>query len=358
MYAPEKQKPDAEAPCAMHNCSHLCVPVQKPNGFIAQCLCRDEYTLSTDGTCKPTPTSKGAMYVYALVDRICAMPIKKLMKKNLKEIPDSFCFFNHSSKGYKFRAVDFNYREGEIYFSEFGTSVKTIRRARLEKKSVNSVLVYGTGDVRGLVVDWMTSNMYWTDATAGAIWVSRLGGQYMRKIVTDISNPGAVALDMQTKRLLWTESRDNQSRIMVAKLDGSQPSTFVSVTINGSNSTFTSLTVDYVEERIYWVDPSGNSIWSASLIDGSGQKKQDLVTRPGKIYGVTVMQDFVGFTESSTSGSSIHVAEKDSGRELRPRGITHDSRHAAYDIVAYYRGNQPLLLGTIFIFKTWLNSFS
>ena len=89
------------------------------------------------------------MYVYALVDRICAMPIKKLMKKNLKEIPDSFCFFNHSSKGYKFRAVDFNYREGEIYFSEFGTSVKTIRRARLEKKSVNSVLVYGTGDVRG-----------------------------------------------------------------------------------------------------------------------------------------------------------------------------------------------------------------
>jgi len=48
---------------------------------------------------------------------------------------------------------------------------------------------------------------------------------------------------------LWTESRDNQSRIMVAKLDGSQPSTFVSVTINGSNSTFTSLTVDYVEER-------------------------------------------------------------------------------------------------------------
>jgi len=71
-----------------------------------------------------------------------------------------------------------------------------------------------------------------------------------------------------------------------------------------------------------------------------------------------LLQDFVGFTESSTSGSSIHVAEKDSGRELRPRGITHDSRHAAYDIVAYYRGNQPLLLGTIFIFKTWLNSFS
>ena len=71
-----------------------------------------------------------------------------MMKTKVAD-PYTYCFFNHSIKGYRFRAVDFNYREGEIYFSEFGTAVKTIRRARLENKALNSVLVYGTGDVRG-----------------------------------------------------------------------------------------------------------------------------------------------------------------------------------------------------------------
>ena len=89
------------------------------------------------------------MYIYALTDRICAVPFRKTMMKTTAANPYTYCFFNHSTKAYRFRAVDFNYREGEIYFSEYGTSVKTIRRARLEKKSVNSVLVYGTGDVRG-----------------------------------------------------------------------------------------------------------------------------------------------------------------------------------------------------------------
>ena len=89
------------------------------------------------------------MYVYALFDRICAVPFKSTMKKTLKEDSNTFCFFNSTKIQYRFRAVDFNYNEGEIYFSESGSSVKTIRRARLEQKGVNSVLVYGTGDVRG-----------------------------------------------------------------------------------------------------------------------------------------------------------------------------------------------------------------
>ena len=88
------------------------------------------------------------MYVYALDDRICAAPIKRTMKTS-KDDPLEMCFFNSTVNNYKFRAIDYNYNEGEIYFSEGGLSVKTIRRARLEDKGVNSVVVFGTGDVRG-----------------------------------------------------------------------------------------------------------------------------------------------------------------------------------------------------------------
>ena len=51
----------------------------------------------------------------------------------------------------------------------------------------------------GLVIDWMSSNMYWTDRTARAVWVSRLGGQYMKKIISGVNNIGAIALDRQTR---------------------------------------------------------------------------------------------------------------------------------------------------------------
>ena len=95
-----------------------------------------------------TLMSRGPMYVYALHDRICAVPVKRTMKTS-KDQPNDLCFFNSSSKAYRFYTVDYNYKEGEIYFTESGMSVKTIRRAQLEHGSINRVLVYGTGDVRG-----------------------------------------------------------------------------------------------------------------------------------------------------------------------------------------------------------------
>lgn len=89
--------------------------------------------------------------MYALQDRICAVPIKRTMKTT-NDNPKQFCFFNSKSKGYKFRTVNFNYKAGEIYFTESGMGVQTIRRAQLEHKGVNRVLVYGTGDVKGKTV--------------------------------------------------------------------------------------------------------------------------------------------------------------------------------------------------------------
>ena len=60
---------------------------------------------------------------------------------------------------------------------------------------------------------------------------------------------------------------------------------------------------------------------------------------------VILIQDFVCFTESSTSGG-IHVVEKESGEETIEHGITHGNRATAFDIVSYYSRNQREYLGT------------
>ena len=60
-------------------------------------------------------------------------------------------------------------------------------------------------------------------------------------------------------------------------------------------------------------------------------------------------QDFVGFTENSAS-SGIHVVEKESGKEMIEHGMKHTDRSAAYDIVAYYSGNQRQYLSVDALF--------
>jgi len=67
-------------------------------------------------------------------------------------------------------------------------------------------------------------------------------------------------------------------------------------------------------------------------------------------------QDFVGVTENSAN-SGIHVLEKVSGEEIIKHGITHSDRTTAFDIVAYYGGNQRNYPGGARLVELLLSSF-
>jgi len=101
----------------------------------------------------------GPVYLYSVGHQICAVRAVDAQRPSLLRAAvtgDELCFFGGPAVGvgggltrYRFPALDFNYRRGELYFSETAFRVQTIRRAHLVDKRNNSAVVHGVGVVKG-----------------------------------------------------------------------------------------------------------------------------------------------------------------------------------------------------------------
>lgn len=89
----------------------------------------------------------GSAYIYSIGDRICTISVQN--SQTFVPNPDSLCFFENSASPYEFRALDFNYRRGELYFSENNFRIHSIRRAHIVEKHNNSAVIHGIGLVKG-----------------------------------------------------------------------------------------------------------------------------------------------------------------------------------------------------------------
>jgi len=97
----------------------------------------------------------GPVYIYSVGHQICAVRAVDAQRPTVANA-DELCFFGGLAVGvggaltrYEFPALDFNYRRGELYFSETAFRVQTIRRAHLVDKRNNSAVVHGVGVVKG-----------------------------------------------------------------------------------------------------------------------------------------------------------------------------------------------------------------
>jgi len=128
----------------------------------------------------------GPAYIYSIGDQICSIPAGDAQRSSVSPTsaspsstslitltafdPNELCFFGGqamsttsvgdrgaggsstgagSASPYEFRALDFNYRRGELFFSETGFYVRTIRRAHLVERQNNSAIIHGVGVVKG-----------------------------------------------------------------------------------------------------------------------------------------------------------------------------------------------------------------
>lgn len=51
----------------------------------------------------------------------------------------------------------------------------------------------------GIALDWMSENLYWTDASMNQIWMSRADGRYQKIIARNLSQPHGIVIDMARK---------------------------------------------------------------------------------------------------------------------------------------------------------------
>ncbi|KAH9512769.1 hypothetical protein Btru_038157 [Bulinus truncatus] len=323
------QQPGNSNACLSLRCEQICVfdSVRGPT-----CVCGDGYVADgeTSAVCKPTKAFVHPSHIYAIRDAICQYPAN-LADMSLTNITlDSQCFLE-DKQGYTTLAYDA--RENMLYY--FANNTKVINRITLEMGGRAQVVTGGSGEVKGMALDWVSGNLYWTDSTNGVIKVAKKSGAHQRILLSNLNNPVAIAIHPGRGEIYWTDHGhlpDIGGKVERAFMDGSGRNAILEVNIGQPNHMF----VDYDKNILYWADSILYHIRKFDLVSG---KTEILYEQPNvKFYGLSFFKDYVLWTDTEDL-NGIHLARLD--KKEKVRGIIHPKNGIAADLITFDIQNQP-----------------
>lgn len=101
-------------------------------------------------------------------------------------------------------ALDFNWREGAIYWSDY--SMHVIKKATINGSLEHDVMRWGLQNPVGLAVDWVHNLLFWSDSELRRVDVANLDGSMLTTIVhTDLEKPRDVAVHPGEAVVFWTD---------------------------------------------------------------------------------------------------------------------------------------------------------
>ncbi|XP_029548487.1 low-density lipoprotein receptor-related protein 1 [Salmo trutta] len=227
-------------------------------------------------------------------------------------------------------ALDFDYRQQRIYWTDVTTQGSMIRRMHINGSDVQVLHRTSLSNPDGLAVDWVGGNLYWCDKGRDTIEVSKLTGAYRMVLVnTGLREPRAVAVDVRNGYLYWSDWGDNP-HIGRIGMDGSNRTVIVEDRITWPNG----LTLDFINDRIYWADAREDYIEFASL-DGTNRHtvlRQDIP----HIFAMTLFEEYIYWTDWETK--SINRCHKTQGTN---KTMLVSTLHRPMDVHIYHPYRQP-----------------
>ncbi|XP_035237468.1 low-density lipoprotein receptor-related protein 1-like isoform X1 [Anguilla anguilla] len=229
-----------------------------------------------------------------------------------------------------------NWHTGRISVDELPASSPNSNRNRNRRQTetrITNLEISGLKMPRGIAVDWVAGNIYWTDSGRDVIEVAQMSGQNRKTLISGmIDEPHAIVVDPQRGIMYWADW-GNHPKIETAAMDGTMRETLV----QGNIQWPTGLAVDYFNERLYWADAKLSVIGSVRLngtdpvVAVSGIKNQlhhpfSIDIFEDYIYGVTYVDNIVFRVNKFGKGPV----------EKMTTGINH-----ATDVVLYHRYKQP-----------------
>lgn len=204
------------------------------------------------------------------------------------------------------QVVGVSYDGHFIYWTDVYSGSEAIVRANEHGSNRELLVSSGLGAPEDLAVDWITGNIYFTDADMQHIGVCSNDGVKCTVIVNkDIHKPRGIVLHPAVGEMYWSDWGDNP-KIARSKMDGTFDFPFVTKDIKWPNG----LTIDYPNQRLYWVDAKLSTIESI-LLDGTGRRiiLAGIVKHP---YAIAVFEDKLYWSDWSTH--SIQSCDKFTGK--------------------------------------------
>ncbi|NXN98396.1 LRP2 protein, partial [Rhinopomastus cyanomelas] len=311
-------------------CQQLCLPV--PGGLFS-CACATGFQLNPDNrTCSPYSS-------FVVVSMLSA--IKGF---SLETSDHSEAMVPLAGRGRNALHVDVHMPSGFIYWCDFSSTISSqnaIRKIKPDGSYFRNVVTNGIGrnGIRGIAVDWVAGNLYFTNAflTETFIEVLRLNTTYRRVLLkTTIDMPRHIVVDPKNRYLFWADYGQSP-KIERAFLDCTNRTVLVSegiVTPRG-------LAIDHSNGYIYWVDDSLDMI-ARIQPDGGEVEIVRYGSRYPTPYGITVFGNSMIWVDRNLK--KVFQASKEPGNTDQPT-VIRDNINWLRDVTIYnsnFQSRSPL----------------
>lgn len=225
------------------------------------------------------------------------------------------------------------YKDLYVYWSD--VHLETISRSQLSHNGTMSkkkdIIKTDIQTPDGIAIDWIHDLLYWTDTGFNSIQVASLDGIQKATIIShDLDEPRGITLDPKNGYMYITDW-GKKAKIERIGMDGSNRQSIVTVDVVWPNS----ITIDYIDSRIYWVDAKLHTIKSANL-DGTNVRT---VIRNAKHishpFALAVFEDDIFWTDWSSD--SIRKAHKYTGEDFQQVAL---GLHSPMDIKIFHESVQ------------------
>ena len=170
----------------------------------------------------------------------------------------------------------------DVYMYWASWNLGSIQRANLDGTNLQNVVTELTWP-RDVALDIAQNKMYWVDAGAHKVQRANLDGTNVEDLVDTQGRPFGIAVDTTNGKMYW--STWNPGKIRRANLDGTNVEDFVTGLSEPED-----IDLDLSGGKIYWTDTVTNKIQRANL---DGSNIEDLVT-VGLSHPLEIVLDIAG----------------------------------------------------------------
>jgi hypothetical protein len=210
--------------------------------------------------------------------------------------------------------------EDKLYLAEYKYNDPRLYKMNLDGTDVEELAIIPTSDwlPLGLQVDTANAKIYWTHGgyNDGKIRRANLDGSDIETLISGLTNPRGLALDLAGGKMYWSDTQDNT--IYRANIDGTGMEAIVSGYQYGRP------TLDLANDKVYFGDFGTNVIRRCNL-DGSGLETV-LTVGVDQANGIALDlgNDKIYWTDMQTSFVTNYVARAnldDTGFEVLYQGL-------------------------------------
>uniref|UniRef100_A0A182PBK9 EGF-like domain-containing protein n=1 Tax=Anopheles epiroticus TaxID=199890 RepID=A0A182PBK9_9DIPT len=292
-------------------CSQGCI--NTPGSF--RCTCIEQFHLMRDGRTCELSTGTEALLLYTTQKAVGAMYLTSMhqyyVAKELSQV------------------IGVSYDGAHVYWTDITHKTESIERSLEDGSERVQLLTAGLVSPEDLVLDWLTGNIYFSDSGQMHIAVCSADGYYCRAIIQDqLHKPRGLALLPQNGTIFFSDWGNN-AMIGRARMDGSEQQVLISDGVHWPNG----LTLDWPNDRLYWIDAKLKRIESIHL-DGRDRVVvlTDVLKHP---FSIAVFNDRLYWSDWDTK--SIQSCEKFTGKMRQT--LVHD--RMIFDVHVYHSSVQP-----------------